>query len=75
MRGQEELKLITEYLGIDSSVVEKPGNTSNRMVGKEEEKYLGIESKKAMEIDSNIMLEETRPGILKPEHGNLGSSY
>ena len=70
VRGEEELKLITEYLGIDSSVVEKPGNTSNRMVGKEEEKYLGIESKKAMEIDSNIMLEETRPGILKPEHGN-----
>jgi hypothetical protein len=62
VRGREELKLITEYLGIDSSVVENPGNTSNRMVSKEE-KYLDIDSKKAVD-------ETLGPGSLKPEHGN-----
>ena len=64
VRGQEELKLITEYLGIDSSVVENPGNTNNK-----EEKCLGINCKKVVGINS--MSEETvGPGSLKPEHGN-----
>merc|ERR1719209_1112590 len=65
VRGREELKLITEYLGIDTSVVEKPGNTNNRMVSKEE----AYQGKKVVDIDG--MLEETLgPGSLKPEHGN-----
>ena len=65
VRGREELKLITEYLGIDTSVVEKPGNTNNRMVSKEE----AYQGKTVVDIDG--MLEETLgPGSLKPEHGN-----
>ena len=67
--SREELKLITEYLGIDNSMVEKVGNTSNGVMGKEE-KNMDIDSKIVEGIDTNIMLEKTRLGNFKPEHGN-----
>ena len=69
LKGREELKLITEYLGIDNSMVEKVGNTSNGGMGKEE-KNMDIDSKIVEGIDTNMMLEKTRLGNFKPEHGN-----
>ena len=59
VKGREELKLITEYLGIDNRVVETLSNTSNGEVGKEEKC-----------IEDKTILEETCPDSLKPEHRN-----